>query len=342
MAAHTRPHARADHTRPPHARPKSAPHARPQPLQRARDHRQREQARAPPHLPALAQALGDVGLPETRVVAVEGRRNARGRRRGTVFGIMCPPLVGCRPADERTRVRGGDQHLPGTVLGARPQQPWVRPWPHRGQERLATLWPRVADQRPATRRRWPGTWGGDDRVFTQDGQPLGLGEAWSRGQAPRVRLGIDGRWRGVVIGAGTRVSPVDGTGAGPLPWDLLGPAATSPPDGPGTVGSVDAPGSDRSDRRCGATTITAPRWSRAWKRRSWRAHPCRRLTQLWATAACQVHGADAADGHLVVQLLAGLALRSTARLLGTGRVPMAARVCSLTPHGRCLTATDLE
>jgi hypothetical protein len=43
---------------------------------------------------------------------------------------------------------------------------------------LATLWHRVEDKSPATRSRWPWTWVGDDRVFKNYGQQLGLVGTW--------------------------------------------------------------------------------------------------------------------------------------------------------------------
>jgi hypothetical protein len=79
----------------------------------------------------------------------------------------------------------------------------------RGQDLLATLWRHVAAKRPATRRRWPWSWGGADRVFTTSGQPLGLVGPWESGQEPRVRRGLDGLWRRVVSGAGTLLIPGD-------------------------------------------------------------------------------------------------------------------------------------
>jgi hypothetical protein len=59
------------------------------------------------------------------------------------------------------------------------------------------------------------------------------------------------------------------------------------------------------------------------------AHHCRRLTHLLATEACQVHGEDAYDGHLVLRPLAGMALLYTARMLLKGRVTMEEIVFSL-------------
>jgi hypothetical protein len=128
--------------------------------QKARDHLQREQARAQRYLHALEQALVDLGLSETLVVEVEWRLTALGKLLGKIFGVMFPTLFGCRTAYELTRVRGWDKNLPGKILGALPKQQWVRPLPHRGQDFLATLWHHVADKSPATRSWWQWTWVG--------------------------------------------------------------------------------------------------------------------------------------------------------------------------------------
>ncbi len=53
-------------------------------------------------------------------------------------------------------------------------------------------------------------------------------------------------------------------------------------------------------------------------------HHLRTLKHLLAAEACQVHEEDAYDGHLVLRLLAGLVLLSTARILCLGRVTMEA------------------
>jgi hypothetical protein len=118
--------------------------------------------------------------------------------------------------------------------------------------------------------------------------------------------------------------------------------ATSPTDGSVMVVIVDEPSRNRDDLRCRATSLTAPRVIRAWKRRSWIAHHVRILTHLLAAEACQVHGADASDGHLGLRLLAALVLLSTARILGKGRVTMEDMVFSLKHHWRFLHANDLE
>jgi len=118
--------------------------------------------------------------------------------------------------------------------------------------------------------------------------------------------------------------------------------ATSPTYGQITVVIVDEPGQDRYYLLCWATAITAPRLIRAWKRRSWIEHHFRLLKHLLAAAACQVHGEDAYYGHLVLRLLAGLVLLSTARILCMGRVTREEIVFSLKHHWRFLNSNDLE
>jgi hypothetical protein len=194
------------------------------------------------------------------------------------------------------------------------------------------LWHAVVDHSPATRRRWPWTWGGDDRVFQKSGPQLGL-VGTRGGQAQRVRLEIDGLV--VVSDAGPRGRPVDVTGQRPevvwlsdgrrvagqerpsqvdWPWrdrlQLPGRrsarrTATNPTCGSVTVVIVNEPAQQGDSRHCQATALTAPRLILAWTRRSWIAPHGRTLTPLLATAACQVRGEDADDGPVVLQLLAG-------------------------------------
>jgi hypothetical protein len=140
---------------------------------------------------------------------VQGRLKTGGKLLGQICGLLCPTVFGCRTHHELSRVRNWDQTLPGPILGARPTQTWLRQLPPRGPDRRATLWRPVEDKSPATRRRWPWTWVGADRVFKTDGQPLGLVGTWSSGQAHRVRRGIDGLVRLVGIGAGTLLLPTD-------------------------------------------------------------------------------------------------------------------------------------
>src|SRR6266404_298815 len=392
-------------------------------------------------LEALEQALVDVGLPATVAAEVQWRLKRAGTLLGKIFGLMFPTVFGCRTHHELTRVRNWDKNLPGQILGALPKPKWLRQLPHRGQDLLASLWRQVEDKSPATRSRWPWTWVGDDSVFKKSGQHLGLVGTWYSGQEHRVRRGIDGLLRLVVIGAGTPLIPVDfrvrrpdplGPGrpcrdkltwlqvmldrtytalqrlelALPAPlvvadsWfgdskllahvahhqcgtvvvegkrtyvfqlsdgrrvtghELLTRAdwpwrdslqlpgmryarltATSLTDGPVTLVIVQEPGEAGYDLLCQATPRTAPCLIRAWKRRRWIEHAFRTLTHLLATEACQVHGEDADDGHLVWRLLAGLVLFSTTPVLFRGRVTMEEIVFSLKHHWRFLTSKDLE
>ena len=118
--------------------------------------------------------------------------------------------------------------------------------------------------------------------------------------------------------------------------------AISPTYGPVTVVVIDEPSQARYYLLCRATRLTAPRLIRAWKRRSWIEHHFRLLKHLLAVEACQVHGEDAYYGHLVLRLLAGLALLYTARILCKGRVTMEEIVFSLKHHWRFLNAKNLE
>jgi hypothetical protein len=410
-------------------------------LQKARERLQREQARAQRYLQALEQAICELGLPETVVEEVEWRLQAQGKLLSKIFGVMFPPLFGCRTAYELSRVRGWDKHCPTRLLGALPKRTWVKRLQQLGRGLLVRLWRHVEDKSPATRSRWQWTWVSDDSVFKKAGHQLGLVGTWYSGQEHRVRLGIDGLLLVVVIGDGKLVVPVDfvvrrpdPVGPGrpcydkltwlrvmldrtwaalrrqcrhlPVPlvvadsWfgdsqllahvatqqqgrllvegkrvyvfqlpdgrrvtgqDLLtrnewpwrdspqAPGvryvrliATSPTYGAVTVIIVDKPGRDRFYLFCRATTCAAPRLIRAWGRRSWIEHHFRTLKHLLATEACQVQGDDAYYGHLVLRLMAGLALLYTARVLFKGRVTMEAIVFSLKHHWRFVDSEPLE
>ena len=184
-------------------------HAKHRRFQKYRERLQREQARAQHSLEAMERALIDLGLPETLAVEVQRRLTRVGKLLGKIFGLMFPPVFGCRTHHELTRVRNWDKNLPSQILGALPKQKWLRQLQHRGQDLLASLWRQVEDKSPATRSRWPWTWVGDDSVFKKSGQHLGLVGTWYSGQEHRVRRGIDGLLRLVVIGAGTLLIPVD-------------------------------------------------------------------------------------------------------------------------------------
>jgi hypothetical protein len=167
---------------------------------------------------------------KTVVAAGQWRLKAVRTRRGTSFGRMCPPIFGGRPHHALTRGRGWDQNRPSRLLGARPKPTWGRPLPHRGQDRLVTLWPHVEDKRPATRRRWQWPWVSDDRVCNNAGRQRGLGGTWESGQDHRVRRGMAGVRLSGGLGAGKLVIPVDcpvrrpdpggpgRPGRDPLPW----------------------------------------------------------------------------------------------------------------------------
>jgi hypothetical protein len=97
---------------------------------------------------------------------------------------------------------------------------------------------------------------------------------------------------------------------------------TSPTYGVVTVIIVDAPGADQFYMMCLATTISAPRLIRAWKRRSWIEHCLRTLKHLLATGAYRVHSEDAYYGHLVLRLMGCLVLFSASRVICKGRMTM--------------------
>src|SRR5262245_5684180 len=74
----------------------------------------------------LEQALHDLGLPEALVGEIEGRLRSQHMLLGKIFGIMCPPLLGCRTNSELCRVRSWDKNLPSRVLGALPKRSWLK------------------------------------------------------------------------------------------------------------------------------------------------------------------------------------------------------------------------
>jgi len=105
---------------------------------------------------------------------------------------------------------------------------------------------------------------------------------------------------------------------------------------------VDQPGRDRYDLLCRATSLTAPRLIRAWRRRRWIAHTFRTLKHLLATEACQMQGEEAYDGHLVLRLMAGLVLLYTARIICKGQGTMEEILFRITHHGRFLDSELLD
>ncbi len=59
---------------------------------------------------ALQQALDALGLPDDLVAEIEGRLESQHKLLGKIFGIMFPPLFGCRTNTELCRVRGWDKN----------------------------------------------------------------------------------------------------------------------------------------------------------------------------------------------------------------------------------------
>jgi hypothetical protein len=170
---------------------------------------QRDHAQAQRAIEALEQALHDVGLPDHLVKEIEGRLRRQQRLLGKIFGVMFPPLFGCRTPSELARVRGWDKNLPPQILGALPKRSWLKRLRRLGLEVLIPLWRHVQDKSPATRSRWQWTWVADDSVFKKYGEQLGLVGHWWSGQHHRVLAGIDGLLLVVVIGDGRLVVPVD-------------------------------------------------------------------------------------------------------------------------------------
>src|SRR5712691_9737753 len=168
-----------------------------------------DQQRAQRAIEALEQALHALGLPDNLVQEIEGRLRRQQKRLGKIFGLMFPPLFGCRTPAELSRVRGWNKNLASQILGALPKRSWMKRLRRLGHEVLAPLWRHVQDKSPATLSRWQWTWVFDDSVFKKYGQQLGLVGTWWSGQEKRVRAGIDGVLLVVVIGDGHLVVPVD-------------------------------------------------------------------------------------------------------------------------------------
>jgi DDE superfamily endonuclease len=175
----------------------------------AHERLQQEQQQAQRAIEALEQALYALGLPDNLVQEIEGRLRRHQKVLGKIFGLMFPPLFGCRTPAELSRVRGWDKNLPSRILGALPKRSWVKRLRRLGQEVLVPLWRHVQDKSPSTLSRWQWTWVFDDSVFKKYGQQLGLVGHWWSGQEKRVLAGIDGVLLVVVIGDGQLVVPVD-------------------------------------------------------------------------------------------------------------------------------------
>ena len=236
-------------------------------VRKYRERLQQEHMRAQSYLRALEQALVDWGRPETLAVEGEWRLKAPAKRLGKIFGLMFPTGLSGRTSHALTQGRVWDQHLPSRILGALPQQKWVRQLQHRRQDLFATLWHHVEDKSSATRSRWQWTWVGDDRVVKKSGQQLGLVGAWYSGQEHRVRRGIDGLLLVVVIGNGKLVVPVDLVVRRP---DPVGPGRPGRDQRPGLQVMLDRtwaalqplglrlpPPLVVADRWCGDSTIRA-------------------------------------------------------------------------------------
>jgi hypothetical protein len=61
---------------------------------------------------ALQQALDALGLPGDLAAEVEGRLRSQHKLLGKIFGVMFPPLFGCRTNPELCRVRGWEKICP--------------------------------------------------------------------------------------------------------------------------------------------------------------------------------------------------------------------------------------
>jgi hypothetical protein len=118
--------------------------------------------------------------------------------------------------------------------------------------------------------------------------------------------------------------------------------ATSPTYGAVTLIVVDAHGEEQFYVMCLATTISAPRLIRAWKRRHWIEHCFRTLKHLLATEACQVQSEDAYYGHLVLRLMGCFVLLYTSRVVCKGRLTMEEIIFSLKHYWRFVDSEPLE
>ena len=176
---------------------------------KARERLERDRRQAQHAALVLEQALHDLGLPEDLVAEIEGRLRSQHKLLGKIFGVMFPPLFGCRTNSELCRVRGWDKNLPSRLLGALPKRSWLKRLQRLGVDVLVPLWRYAASASEATRSRWQWTWVADDSVFKKYGEQLGLVGTWWSGQEHRVLSGIDGVLLVVVIGDGKLVVPVD-------------------------------------------------------------------------------------------------------------------------------------
>jgi hypothetical protein len=78
---------------------------------KAQERLERDRHQAQQAAEALEQALHDLGLPEDLVAEMEGRLRSQHKLLGKIFGVMFPPLFGCRTNSELCRVRDWDKNL---------------------------------------------------------------------------------------------------------------------------------------------------------------------------------------------------------------------------------------
>ena len=100
----------------------------------ARERLERDRRQAQRVAEALGQALHDLGLPDNLVKEIEGRLRRQQRLLGKIFGVMFPPLFGCRTNTELCRVRGWDKNLPSRLLSALPKRSWLKRLRRLGEE----------------------------------------------------------------------------------------------------------------------------------------------------------------------------------------------------------------
>ena len=80
------------------------------------------------------------GCPKTSRPRSKGVYGVNTKLLGRIFGVMFPPLFGCRTNAELCRVRGWDKNLPSRVLSALPKRSWIKRLRRLG---LEVLVPRV-------------------------------------------------------------------------------------------------------------------------------------------------------------------------------------------------------
>jgi hypothetical protein len=183
----------------------------------------------------------------------------------------------------------------------------------------------------------------------------GFGDSKVRAQGATALQGtllVEGKRRGVFqLPDGRRVTGHDLRVRDAGPWRDSPPApglrdarltAAHPTYGAVTRVLVDKAGQDRFYLLGRETSISAPRLIRAWRRRSWVEHRFRPLKHLLATEACQVQGEDAYYGHLVLRLVAGMVLLSTAHVICKAQVTMAELLFSLKHSWRFLDSERVE